>query len=462
MEATATRRRGVSHDDEPKASTRRRPAHGKPFDRLAWYSSALRRAAPALCCSLVFAVLAGVLVMRAEHSNEFQSGSYTVTLGSKWAAKCELHGLKSLADSRNRLIDVTALEPGVTDPTLLRLRYIELDRNVESFILVAQGMADPGGGGSSSPWVWSDSGDRAQEAFPAASLPAMRRLIADYRHKLTVVIVPPAAVAKARQGSLSSGLRGGGRSALRGDEAVARALLRAAGPLAMESAGASLDTLLVLGRSFEIPRASALELLQSCSADGPPFCLATPTFRTRVMDAVFRLAKRFRGALQDDEVYLHTCGYLLGVASDAKEARLSSADPEFRATVGKHPTGLALLQAMMFDVITDTPKPSPGDGSSAAAPAETPAEPAATGEASAAGGAAPEAAPSEKGAAVYGFVGTDEDAGRLPAVIAALYEVLDQPMPPAPSTEDAAPATADGDDDGLDEAARACAWPSRP
>ncbi|KAA0164196.1 hypothetical protein FNF31_02432 [Cafeteria roenbergensis] len=173
------------------------------------------------------------------------------------------------------------------------------------------------------------------------------------------------------------------------------------------------------------------------------------------MDAVFRLAKRFRGALQDDEVYLHTCGYLLGVASDAKEARLSSADPEFRATVGKHPTGLALLQAMMFDVITDTPKPSPGDGSSAAAPAETPAEPAATGEASAAGGAAPEAAPSEKGAAVYGFVGTDEDAGRLPAVIAALYEVLDQPMPPAPSTEDAAPATADGDDDGLDEAARA-------
>ncbi|KAA0164197.1 hypothetical protein FNF27_00175 [Cafeteria roenbergensis] len=291
MEATATRRRGVSHDDEPKASTRRRPAHGKPFDRLAWYSSALRRAAPALCCSLVFAVLAGVLVMRAEHSNEFQSGSYTVTLGSKWAAKCELHGLKSLADSRNRLIDVTALEPGVTDPTLLRLRYIELDRNVESFILVAQGMADPGGGGSSSPWVWSDSGDRAQEAFPAASLPAMRRLIADYRHKLTVVIVPPAAVAKARQGSLSSGLRGGGRSALRGDEAVARALLRAAGPLAMESAGASLDTLLVLGRSFEIPRASALELLQSCSADGPPFCLATPTF---VLSFEFRKPGAFK------------------------------------------------------------------------------------------------------------------------------------------------------------------------
>lgn len=291
MKATATRRRGASHDDEPKASIHRRPAHGQQFDRLAWYRSALRRAAPALCCSLVFAVLAGILVMRAEHSNEFKSGSYTVTLGSKWAAKCELHGLKSLPNSRNRLIDVTAFEPGVTDPALLRLRYLELDRNVGSFVLVAEGMPDPDADGSPTPWVWSDSGERALESFPHAKHPAMRRIIADYQHKLTVVIVPRAAVAKAQQGSLSSGLRGRSRSVLRGPEAVARSLLRAAGPLAMQSTGASLDTLLVLGRSFEIPRASALELLQSCSADGPPVCLATSTF---VLSFEFRKPGAFK------------------------------------------------------------------------------------------------------------------------------------------------------------------------
>lgn len=174
------------------------------------------------------------------------------------------------------------------------------------------------------------------------------------------------------------------------------------------------------------------------------------------MDAVFRLAKRFRGALQDDEVYLHTCGYLLGVASDAKHARLSSDDPEFRATVGQHPTGLALLQAMMFDVTVGASKAPSSDGSSPAAPSETGAEGSATGEAAAAAGPASESAPSEAAeAAVYGFVGTDEDAGRLPAVIAALYEVLDQPMPPPPSADEAAPSPAPERDDGLDEATRA-------
>lgn len=293
MQAAATRRRGVSHGDEAKASVHRRPAHGQQFDRIAWYQSAFRRAAPALCCSLVFAALAGILVMRAEHANKFESGSYTVSLGSKWAAKCELHGLQSLPNSRNRLIDVTAFEPGVTDPTLLRLRYFELDRNVGSFVLVAQGMPDPDADGSPTPWIWSDFGDNSVESFPPAKHPAMRKLIADYQHKLTVVIVPQAAVSKAQQGGLSSGLRGGSRSALRGDEAVARALLRAAGPLVMQSTGASMDTLLVLGRSFEIPRASALELLQSCSSDGPAFCLATSTF---VLSFEFRKPGSFKHA----------------------------------------------------------------------------------------------------------------------------------------------------------------------
>jgi len=301
-ESPLVTRRRVPADSyrSPATTGRRRP------DRCARYQGAVSRAGPAIVCSLVLSLLAAVAVLRNEHSNEFAKGSYVVSLGFQSTASCYLHGMATREDGKRRVVDVVAVEPGLTDASLLRLRYEELDSVADTLVLVARGGPDPVTG-SQAPWVWASAGSPAPEGgdgAPAAMRgPQWQSLIADYSHKLAVVVVPgevaggraPAPSGKPDAGAAPdsprrrvSADRSGG---WHGDDTYARRLLTAAGGEALESVGADRRTLLVLGRAHEIPRAGAIELLQSCAPAGAGMCLATATY---ALSFEFRKPKAFR------------------------------------------------------------------------------------------------------------------------------------------------------------------------
>jgi hypothetical protein len=200
-----------------------------------------------------------------------------------------------------------------------------------------------------------------------------------------------------------------------------------------------------------------------------------------------RIARRFRGALQNDELFQQASMLLLTASFDLENTRLNSADADFEATLGQHKSGIALLQVLGFDAVADA---APEDASAstisataspdavAAAPgvpvAATDALPtvpstegadAAPGDAAATSDAAADSSASAtpatdtgavapaKRATIYAFKGGPELQLVVPRLVTMLLDLAEGPMPPKPAddSEEASAGDAAEDESALTE-----------
>lgn len=272
-----------------------------------YVKAAQRLGIVAICAGLAF-VGAVAWVVATERTPAFAAGEYVVSFGYESPQSCALHGL-AVASAPQIMVDIAVLEPGIADRKLLQLRWEEIEPVVNTFVVIVEGSETEGNGNQ--PWIWDSSDTLAAPTLLQGT--AWYSLLSKYSHKLVIVVVPrillSGTVASSNPSAKAAGDRPPGISSAysiagslasiavdagdqwHGGTAYMREMLRLGGATGLERAGVTSETVLIVGRTHEMPRAATLRLLQMCDTQEAPMVLATATY---VLSFEFRKPNAFR------------------------------------------------------------------------------------------------------------------------------------------------------------------------
>jgi hypothetical protein len=348
-------RRRLHGDDVPGVLTptkQRSDLPGSSSRRWERYSKAAQRLGVVAVCAGFAFVGAVAWVVATERTPAFSPGEYVVSFGYQTQKSCDLHGLAAAA-APQLIVDVSVLEPGIADHKLLQLRWEELDTIVNAYVVLVEG--EESQEGDHKAWVW-DTSDTSSTP-PLLRGPGWERLLSKNSHKVTVVVVPrvllSGSAASSNPSAKAAGDHASGTKSVysiagslasiavdagdqwHGGTAYMRALLRQGAAVGLERAGVTPETVLVLGRTHEIPRASTLRLVQMCDTQATPLVLATATY---VLSFEFRKPNAFRhspltvtaGALLQGLATDRPSTATAGEAAAVVEQPLADAAAEFR------------------------------------------------------------------------------------------------------------------------------------